>query len=62
LIIDETALRDRARRYRDGLRSRWPNSEVIWASKSLPLTSVFAYLVKKALELMLLVVVNSLWL
>jgi len=41
LIIDENALRDRARRYQDGLRSRWPNSEVIWASKSLPLTSVF---------------------
>ena len=41
LIIDEAALRDRARRYQDGLRSRWPNSEVIWASKSLPLTSVF---------------------
>jgi len=41
VIIDEAALRDRARRYLDGLRSRWPNSEVIWASKSLPLTSVF---------------------
>ena len=41
LIIDEAALRDRARRYHDGLQSRWPNSEVIWASKSLPLTSVF---------------------
>jgi diaminopimelate decarboxylase len=41
LIIDEAALRDRARRYQDGLHSRWPNSEVIWASKSLPLTSVF---------------------
>jgi diaminopimelate decarboxylase len=41
LIIDEAALRDNARRYLDGLRSRWPNSDVIWASKSLPLTSVF---------------------
>ena len=41
LIIDEAALRNRARRYQDGLQSRWPNSEVIWASKSLPLTSVF---------------------
>ena len=41
LFIDEAALRNRARRYQDGLRSRWPNSEVIWASKSLPLTSVF---------------------
>jgi diaminopimelate decarboxylase len=41
VIIDETALRDRARRYQDGLQGRWPNSEVVWASKSLPLTSVF---------------------
>jgi diaminopimelate decarboxylase len=41
VIIDEAALRGRARRYLDGLRSRWPNSEVIWASKSLPLTAVF---------------------
>jgi diaminopimelate decarboxylase len=49
LIIDEAALRDRARRYRDGLRSRWPNSEVIWASKSLPLTSVFRLLGQEGL-------------
>ena len=41
LIIDETALRDRARRYQAGLQDRWPNSEVVWAAKSLPLTSVF---------------------
>lgn len=49
LIIDESALRDRARRYLDGLRSRWPNSEVIWASKSLPLTSVFRLLGEEGL-------------
>ena len=49
LIIDESALRDRARRYQDGLRSRWPNSEVIWASKSLPLTSVFRLLGEEGL-------------
>jgi diaminopimelate decarboxylase len=49
LIVDETALRDRARRYQDGLRSRWPNSEVIWASKSLPLTSVFRVLGEEGL-------------
>ena len=40
-VVDESALRERARRYQDGLQSRWPNSDVIWASKSLPLTSVF---------------------
>jgi len=49
LIVDEAALRDRARRYQDGLRSRWPNSEVIWASKSLPLTSVFRLLGQEGL-------------
>ena len=49
LIIDEAALRDRARRYQDGLRSRWPNSEVIWASKSLPLTSLFRLLGQEGL-------------
>ncbi|MBW4079469.1 MAG: diaminopimelate decarboxylase, partial [Acidobacteria bacterium] len=41
LIIDEEALRARARRYRDGLTSRWPNSHVIWASKSLPCTALY---------------------
>ncbi|MHB1088794.1 MAG: diaminopimelate decarboxylase [Acidimicrobiales bacterium] len=41
LIIDEGALRARARRYRDGLHSRWPNSQVVWASKSLPCTALY---------------------
>lgn len=41
LIIDEGALRARARRYRDGLASRWPNSQVVWASKSLPCTALY---------------------
>jgi diaminopimelate decarboxylase len=41
LIIDEAALRQRARRYVDGLASRWPNSGVIWASKSLPHTALY---------------------
>jgi diaminopimelate decarboxylase len=41
LIVDESALRARARRYADGLAARWPNSQVVWASKSLPLTSVY---------------------
>ena len=51
VIIDEAALRDRARRYLDGLRSRWPNSEVVWASKSLPLTSVFRTLGEEGLAI-----------
>ncbi len=41
LIIDETALRARARRYAHGLAARWPNSGVVWASKSLPCTAIY---------------------
>ncbi|MDE2281543.1 MAG: diaminopimelate decarboxylase, partial [Actinomycetales bacterium] len=41
LIIDEGALRARARRYRDGLSARWPKSQVVWASKSLPCTALY---------------------
>lgn len=41
LIIDEIALRERAQRYKDGLAKRWPNSQVVWASKSLPCTSLY---------------------
>lgn len=41
LVVDETALRSRARRYREGLSERWPNSQVVWASKSLPCTAVY---------------------
>ncbi len=41
LVIDELALRARARRYRDGLAARWPNSQVVWASKSLPCTAIY---------------------
>lgn len=51
VIIDEAALRDRARGYLDGLRSRWPNSDVVWASKSLPLTSVFRTLGEEGLAI-----------
>jgi diaminopimelate decarboxylase len=41
LIIDEVALRSRVRRYADGLAERWPNSLVVWASKSLPYTAIY---------------------
>lgn len=41
MIIDEGALRSRVRRYADGLTARWPNSMVVWASKSLPYTAVY---------------------
>ena len=41
LVIDEIALRARARRYREGFAQRWSNSQVIWASKSLPCTALY---------------------
>ena len=38
LVIDESALRQRARAYASGLARRWANSRAVWASKSLPCT------------------------
>ncbi|MFD5601255.1 diaminopimelate decarboxylase [Leucobacter sp. NPDC058333] len=40
-IIDETGLRRQIRRFVDGLRQRWPNSEVLFASKSLPIVGMY---------------------
>ena len=41
-VFDEQNLRDTMRRYRDGLASRWPNSRVCFASKSLPCVAAYA--------------------
>ena len=41
-IIDEAGLRRQMRRYVDGLAARWPNSEVLFASKSLPIVAMYA--------------------
>ena len=49
LIIDEAALRQRARRYADGLATRWPQSLVVWASKSLPYTAIYRVLSEEGL-------------
>ncbi|CAN5466845.1 diaminopimelate decarboxylase [soil metagenome] len=40
LVVDEDALRRRARDYVDAFRSRWPRSEVAFASKAFPCTAV----------------------
>ena len=40
-IIDEAGLRRQARRFVDGLRERWPNSDVLFASKSLPVVGMY---------------------
>ncbi|MDH6124147.1 diaminopimelate decarboxylase [Kitasatospora sp. GP82] len=49
LLVDEVALRTRARRYADGLAARWPNSRVAFASKAFPCTAVYRLLAKEGL-------------
>lgn len=40
-IIDEAGLREQIRRFVGGLRERWPNSEVLFASKSFPVVEMY---------------------
>ncbi|WP_348789954.1 diaminopimelate decarboxylase [Leifsonia sp. NPDC080035] len=40
-VFDEAGLRRQARRFVDGLRERWPDSEVLFASKSLPAVGMY---------------------
>lgn len=40
-VYDEAGLRRQIRRFVDGLRARWPNSEVLFASKSLPAVGMY---------------------
>ena len=40
-IIDEVGLRRQMRRFVDGLKSRHNNSEVLFASKSLPIVALY---------------------
>ncbi|MEU6709462.1 diaminopimelate decarboxylase [Streptomyces wuyuanensis] len=49
VVVDEHALRDRARQYVRALAARWPNSQVIFASKSFPCTAVVRTLVEEGL-------------
>ena len=41
-IYDEEALRAQMRIYVDGMRQRWPNSDVLFASKAAPLVAIYA--------------------
>lgn len=41
-IYDEKGLRRQIRRFLDGMAARWPNSEVLFASKSLPCVAMYA--------------------
>ncbi|HEU0214917.1 MAG TPA: diaminopimelate decarboxylase [Jiangellaceae bacterium] len=40
LVVVESALRERARAYRRALAARWPDSQVVFASKAFPSTAV----------------------
>ena len=40
-IVDEAGLWNQARRFKDGLAARHPDSEVVFASKSLPCLAVY---------------------
>ena len=51
LIVSEPALRARAREYVRELRSRWPRSRVVFASKAFPATAVQRVMVEEGLGL-----------
>jgi diaminopimelate decarboxylase len=51
MVVDELALRARARAYRHALAARWPDSEVMFASKSFPCTAVQRVMVEEGLGL-----------
>lgn len=51
MVVDEDALRARARAFRDGLRRRRPRSSVAFASKSFPCTAVYRVLADEDLHI-----------
>jgi diaminopimelate decarboxylase len=48
-VVDEGALRERAREYRDELRARWADSLAIFASKASPCTAVLRAVAEEGL-------------
>jgi diaminopimelate decarboxylase len=51
LVVDESALRARAREYAAELAARWPRSRVVFASKAFPCTAVQRVMVEEGLGL-----------
>src|ERR671921_39173 len=51
LVVDEPALRARAREYRAKLAERWPRSRVVFASKAFPATAIQRVMVEEGLGL-----------
>ncbi len=50
-IVDEAGLRNQARRMRDGLAARHPDSEVVFASKSFPCLAVYRLFAAEGLSI-----------
>ena len=50
-IVDEAAMRHQARRFRDGLAARFPDSEVVYASKSFPCLAVYQLFAAEGLSI-----------
>jgi diaminopimelate decarboxylase len=48
-VVVENSLRERARAYRSGLAARWPDSQVVFASKAFPSTAVQRVMVSEGL-------------
>jgi len=48
-VVDEGALRERAREYRDELGARWPDALAIFASKAFPCTAVLRAVAEEGL-------------
>ncbi len=51
IVVAEDALRHRAREYLSAFRTRWPRSDVAFASKSFPCTAVQRVMVSEGLHL-----------
>ncbi|MGZ6780401.1 MAG: diaminopimelate decarboxylase family protein, partial [Mycobacterium sp.] len=51
IVVAEEALRHRARQYLGAFRSRWPRSDVAFASKSFPCTAIQRVMVTEGLHL-----------
>src|ERR1039458_3586146 len=51
LVVAEQAVRQRARDYREQLAARWPDSQVLFASKAFPCTAVQRLMVSEGLWL-----------
>lgn len=51
IVVDESALRQRAVDYLSAFRTRWPRSDVAFASKSFPCTAVQRVMASEGLHL-----------